>query len=71
MKDGRPVLKCAALTATGAALCLMLHLYSCQWRGRETIGGEALLLLLPVFWCAIGRVVSDFAHDIKDNFRQL
>ena len=57
--------KYLAITLCGVILYLIAHEYSTLERGYEAIGGEALLLLLPLWW----GLLEQTAKDMWDMFR--
>lgn len=54
--------RCAYLAAAalGAVAFLAAHDWATAWRGREAVGGEFLLLLLPLWVWMAARVAEDW-----------
>lgn len=61
------VLKYAALTAAGVLLFRWGQGYALAERGYEAIGGEALLLGLPLFWYLTETTIRDTVRDIPEG----
>lgn len=59
------VLKYAALTAAGVLLFCWGQKYAFAERGYEAIGGEALLLGLPLFWYLTETTIRDTVRDFR------
>lgn len=43
--------------------------YALAWRGYEAVGGEFMLLLLPIIYYEAKRIILDFAADFADLYR--
>lgn len=63
------VLKYAALTAAGVLLFCWGQGYALAERGYEAIGGEALLLGLPLFWYLTETTIRDTVRDFRKGGR--
>lgn len=63
------VLKYAALTAAGVLLFRWGQGYALAERGYEAIGGEALLLGLPLFWYLTETTIRDTVRDFRKGGR--
>lgn len=44
--------------------------YALAWRGYEAVGGEFMLLLLPIIYYEAKRIILDFAADFADLYRR-
>lgn len=44
--------------------------YALAWRGYEAVGGEFMLLLLPIIYYEAKRIILDFAADFTDLYRR-
>ncbi len=55
------------LTVAGVALFKIGAAYAMRERGYHAVGGEALALLLPVFWYTMAATVRDIVRDWKDR----
>lgn len=44
--------------------------YALAWRGYEAVGGEFMLLLLPIIYYEAKRIILDFAADFIDLYRR-
>ena len=64
------VLKYAALTAAGVLLFRWGQEYALAERGYEAIGGEALLLGLPLFWYLTETTIRDTVRDFQKGGRR-
>lgn len=64
------VLKYAALTAAGVLLFRWGQGYALAERGYEAIGGEALLLGLPLFWYLTETTIRDTVRDFWKGGRR-
>lgn len=64
------VLKYAALTAAGVLLFRWGQGYALAERGYEAIGGEALLLGLPLFWYLTETTIRDTVRDFRKGGRR-
>ena len=49
-----------AVAALGAVAFLAAHDWAAAWRGYEAVGGEFLLLLLPLWVWVAARVAEDW-----------
>ena len=49
-----------AVAVLGVAAFLAAHDWATAWRGREAVGGEFLLLLLPLWVWVAARVAEDW-----------
>jgi hypothetical protein len=56
------------LTAT-AALLIKAQSYALAWRGYFAVGGEFMLLLLPIIYYIVKQEIRDFAADIAELLR--
>lgn len=65
------VLKYAALTAAGVLLFRWGQEYALAERGYEAIGGEALLLGLPLFWYLTETTIRDTVRDFRKRGRAM
>lgn len=63
------VAKYAVLTVAGIILFRAGAAYAPRERGYSAVGGEAIALLLPVFWYAAEQTVRDIIADVKNGFR--
>ena len=63
------VLKYAALTAAGVLLFRWGQGYALAERGYKAIGGEALLLGLPLFWYLTETTIRDTVRDFRKGGR--
>ena len=61
----RIVVKYILLTGGGVLLYILAAKYAFAERGYFAVGGEGLLLLLPVFYGLIEAIVWDTLRDIK------
>lgn len=52
------------LTVAGVVLYKVGAAYALKERGYYAVGGEALALLLPVLWYAVGTTIRDFMRDV-------
>lgn len=43
--------------------------YALAWRGYETVGGELMLLLLPIIYYEAKRIILDFVADFIELYR--
>lgn len=66
---GSTFLKYAALTAAGVLLFHWGQGYALAERGYEAIGGEALLLGLPLFWYLTETTIRDTVRDFRKGGR--
>lgn len=57
----------ALLTVAGVALFKIGAAYALRERGYHAVGGEALALLLPVFWYTMAATIRDIVRDWKDR----
>lgn len=64
------VLKYAALTAAGVLLFRLGQGYALAERGYKAIGGEALLLGLPLFWYLTETTIRDTVRDFRKGGRR-
>ena len=64
------VLKYAALTAAGVLLFHWGQGYALAERGYKAIGGEALLLGLPLFWYLTETTIRDTVRDFRKGGRR-
>ena len=64
------VLKYAALTVAGVLLFRWGQGYALAERGYEAIGGEALLLGLPLFWYLTETTIRDTVRDFQKGGRR-
>lgn len=64
------VLKYAALTAAGVLLFRWGQGYALAERGYKAIGGEALLLGLPLFWYLTETTIRDTVRDFRKGGRR-
>ena len=55
----------ALLTVAGILLYKAGAAYAMRERGYFAVGGEALALLLPVFYYAAAKTVGDIVRDLK------
>lgn len=55
----------AFLTLAGILLYRVGAAYALRERGYYAIGGEALALLLPVFYCGAEATIKDIVRDLK------
>lgn len=53
------------LTVAGVVLYKVGAAYALKERGYYAVGGEALALLLPVLWYAVGTTIRDFMRDVR------
>ena len=63
VREGRAEMrKCAylAVAALGAVAFLAAHDWATAWRGCEAVGGEFLLLLLPLWVWVVEMLVTDW-----------
>ncbi len=44
--------------------------YALAWRGYEAIGGEFMLLLLPIIYYKAKRIILDYAADLAELYRR-
>lgn len=63
--DFRPILKYAALALVGFLMFKLGAVQARIDRGYSAIGGEALFLLLPLFYYLISKTVRDWLDDLK------
>lgn len=61
------VAKYIALTVCGILLYILAAKYALAERGYFAVGGEGLLLLLPVFYGIGAAVARDISEDVKDS----
>ena len=43
--------------------------YALAWRGYEAVGGELMLLLLPIIYYEAKRIILDFVADFIELYR--
>ena len=55
----------ALLTVAGVLLYKAGAAYALRERGYHAVGGEALTLLLPVFWYTMATTIRDIVRDWK------
>ena len=55
----------ALLTVAGVLLYKAGAAYALRERGYHAVGGEALALLLPVFWYTMATTIRDIVRDWK------
>lgn len=55
------------LTVAGVLLYKLGAAYALRERGYFAVGGEALALLLPVFYYCVAATVRDIVRDMKDR----
>ena len=55
------------LTAT-AALFIKAQSYALAWRGYFAIGGEFLLLLLPIIYYLLKQTIRDYVRDFVELY---
>jgi len=63
------VTKYAVLTVAGILLFRAGAAYALQERGYAAVGGEGLVLFLPVFYYIISQAVRDIIADIKSGYK--
>lgn len=51
-----------------AALFIKAQRYALEWRGYFAVGGEFMLLLLPIIYYLAKQTIQDFAADIVELF---
>ena len=56
------------LTVT-AVVFIKARAYAGAWRGYDAMGGEFLLLLLPIIYYLAKQTIRDFAADIAELIR--
>ncbi len=61
------VLKYGSISACGVILFCLTALYAAAERGYQTVGGEAVFLLLPVLYWVGKAVVRDSFQDLVDK----
>lgn len=61
--DFGTIIKYAILTVLAVILFLLLHRSAEVQRGYTAIGGEGLILALPLIWFVIEKVFCDFAEE--------
>lgn len=66
-----PPVKYAVLTVCGVLLYLLAAKHALTERGYFAIGGEGLLLLLPVIYGILSAVIRDWLKDLKARGRGL
>lgn len=68
MQDKRAlqILKWLAIIAAGILLFLLGKRVAYIERGYKAVGGEYLLLLLPLLWLAVEQVIKDFRKMWRD-----
>ena len=44
--------------------------YALAWRGYEAVGGEFMLLLLPIIYYEAKRIILDFVVDFVELYRR-
>ena len=44
--------------------------YALAWRGYEAVGGEFMLLLLPIIYYEAKRIILDYVVDFVDLYRR-
>lgn len=44
--------------------------YALAWRGYEAVGGEFMLLLLPIIYYEAKRIILDYAADFVALYRR-
>lgn len=44
--------------------------YALAWRGYEAVGGECMLLLLPIIYYEAKRIILDFVADFVELYRR-
>lgn len=57
----------AFLTVAGVLLYKLGAAYALRERGYYAVGGEALALLLPVFYYCAAATIRDIVRDVKDR----
>ena len=57
----------AFLTVAGVLLHKLGAAYALRERGYYAVGGEALALLLPVFYYCAAATIRDIVRDVKDR----
>ena len=45
--------------------------YALAWRGYEAVGGEFMLLLLPIIYYEAKRIILDYVADFVALYRRL
>mgnify|MGYP001026910879 CR=1 FL=1 len=68
--DGRTVARHVFLTAAGVLLYKLGAICALRERGYFAVGGEALALLLPVFYYCAAAIIRDIARDAKDRWNK-
>lgn len=43
--------------------------YALAWRGYEAVGGEFMLLLLPIIYYEAKRIILDYVADFAELYR--
>jgi len=64
------VVKWAAVVVASLILFVVAKDYALRERGYSAIGGEYMLLLLPLILYAAGRTVKDWIADLRALFRE-
>lgn len=62
--------KYALLTAAGVVFYLWGHKYALAYRGYEAVGGEVLLLGLPLVWFAVEGMIRDTAAQFRSLWKE-
>ena len=44
--------------------------YALAWRGYEAVGGEFMLLLLPIIYYEAKRIILDYVADFVELYRR-
>lgn len=44
--------------------------YALAWRGYEAVGGEFMLLLLPIIYYEAKRIILDYVADFAELYRR-
>lgn len=45
--------------------------YALAWRGYEAVGGEFMLLLLPIIYYETKRIILDYVADFVELYRRM
>ena len=66
----KQLIKYLLLAAGGVALFLVTNQAETARRGYQAIGGEALLILLPVMYALLARTAKDMVREIRRVIRE-
>lgn len=59
-----------AVLIAAAVVFIKSRGYALAWRGYEAVGGEFMLLLLPIIYYEAKRIILDFVVDFVELYRR-